>query len=263
MTEGTLRVSTGIRIFLLACACMMWASCRKTGDSDGAASHPKDRGIDMTRAREGQRIFRSRTFGIVEIACADCHAEHEDRLQPPERLLSGHSILGAAARQLAWNGEFRGKELQRTAAGAAKCALVYQQRGKSIESALSEIEADALMAFYAAISTGSEPSRLPWSAVTYPGDTTMSSETLDRLLEPLARLRGNAQRGEDIYRRACGLCHGPGGLELGPALKTQKKSLDDIPRLIRAGKGSMPFFSRDKLSDADIADIVAYVERNG
>jgi len=250
-------------LIAIAVTILFFPACRKSDETDTGASRERGPAVDLALAREGQGIFRSRQQGTVDIACADCHADYEDRLQPPDRLLPGHSILGAAGRKLAWNGEFRGEAFRRTAAGAAKCAVLYQRRAKTLDAALSAREADALLAFFHAISTGSEPSRLQWTAVTYPGDTAVSAETLERLMEPVWKIRGNAERGESVYNRACGYCHGPNGLELGPSLKTQKRSLAAVPRVIRSGKGSMPFFSRDKLEDAEIADIIAFIERNG
>jgi mono/diheme cytochrome c family protein len=261
--SGMKRQAVLLLVGLALASGMLVSACRRSADADRLVLTSKGKTVDMSLAREGQSIFRNRQFGDAGIACADCHAEYEDRLQPAERILPGHSILGAARRQLAWNGAFKGDVFHRTAAGAAKCAMLYQNRGKTLDAALTAREADALMAFYSAISTGDEPSRLDWTAVTYPGDTTVSKETLARLLEPLAKLRPNAERGAVLYARACALCHAPGGIELGPSIRTQKKSLPDAPAIIRAGKGGMPFFSRDKLSDGDIVDIVAFIARNG
>jgi cytochrome c553 len=247
----------------LACLAGLLASCRGTGDGPANVPSAHGPGLDLAAARTGQAIFRNAHFGPVGIACADCHADYEDRLQPHDRLLPGHSIVGAAGRQLAWNGMFRGESFRRAAAGAAMCAKLYQRRAATVDAALSAEEADALFAFFKAISAGSEQSQLPWTAVTFPGDTTVSKETLVRLTEPIWKLRGNADRGETTYARACAFCHARGAHSSGPSLKAQKKALPDVPLVIRAGMGAMPFFSRDKLSDTDIADLLAYIDRNG
>jgi len=210
---------------------------------------------------QGKALFENRNLGEVDIACIDCHSEYDDYLDSDERIRAGHAILGAHKRVSTWNGQFQGNALRRTAAGAAKCASIYQLCADDIGAALSNEEAEALLAYFGAISTGNEPPRLVWSSVSYPGDPRYSKESVLNAIAPIEKLHGDGVKGEVLFRKTCMLCHGPGSRGIGPAIQVMKKHIDDLTRVVRTGYDNMPFFSRDKLSDQDIADIKAWVER--
>lgn len=209
-------------------------------------------------AQRGQEIFRDRSLGESGVACMDCHADYDETEKTDGRIRAGHSILGAHRRAHTWNGEFSGDALQRTAAGAAKCAWQFQARGQGVETALSAEEAGALMAFFEYVSPKDEPPMLNWTAVTYPGDPDFDGEAFKSELAVIESLRGDATRGERVYGMACAFCHDNG---LGPAMRNLKRKADRVPRTVRAGDETMPFFSRDKLTDQDIADLKAFISR--
>jgi mono/diheme cytochrome c family protein len=241
---------------MLFCALILLSSC---GSGDGEAE--KNTGNETTvsleqKAERGQQIFRDRSFGSIEIACVDCHADFDETLARDDRIRPGHSILGAHQRVESWNGEFSGDGQRRTAAGAAKCAWLYQEKGSGVEDALSEEEAEALMAYYAYISPGDEPPKLSWSAVTWPGDPDFSDEAFERDIASIDDLRGNPVHGKEMFDRACAPCHDTG---LGPATRILKRKVEMLPATVRGGEETMPFFSRDRLTDQDIADIKSFV----
>ena len=62
-----------------------------------------------------------------------------------------------------------------------------------------------------------------------------------------------------MYKRACNFCHPNGNEGIGESLRKSTKENKVVARIIRAGKGHMPFFSMDKLSDQDVCDIVAFL----
>jgi mono/diheme cytochrome c family protein len=209
-------------------------------------------GAEMKLIDLGMSMFRNRDFGKSGIACADCHAEYADSLNLQNRIYAGHSILGAARRSATWNEKFSGDDIRRTAAGAAKCALVYQQRGADYVSALASSEADALLAYIEFISVGDEPRKLKWTALTYPGDTLLSVEQLQDVIDKINQRPGSADNGLSLYRRACANCHDRG---IGTPPASLRRRAGAVARIVRAGQKTMPFFSKDKLTDSDIADI--------
>lgn len=245
------------RILLAAAALTVLAACGGNGEKTGDAGD-RDPATLEQRAERGQAIFRDRSFGEVEIACVDCHADFDETLVKDDRIRAGHSVLGAHQRVETWNGEFSGDALQRTGAGAAKCAYLYQERGSSIETALTEEEASALMAYYEYISPGNEPPKLAFDAVSWPGNPDYSAEAVEKELEGIAALRGDAAKGSALFDRACAPCHDTG---LGPATRIIKRKADRLPKTVRTGDGSMPFFARDKLTDQDVADLQAFIAR--
>jgi mono/diheme cytochrome c family protein len=78
---------------------------------------------------------------------------------------------------------------------------------------------------------------------------------------------GDADRGRRLFFAACSGCHPRGGAGLGPALFGQ--SVPEVARKIREGNGLLrgaktegawkPFFGKDRLSDAQVADVAAFV----
>lgn len=235
---------------------LMCAGCGK-GEKESAALRNQD--PRYARAKDGQRLFQSRTFGRLPIACSDCHAEYPDHLKSDARILAGHSILGAARRTSTWAGEFSGERLTSTAAGAARCAWQYQQKGSRIEEALSSEEADALMAYFEFISPGDELPTLEWNALAWPGMKTFDQERFSAKVARIYELSGDPAKGAEVFRLACYFCHTQEESRLGPSLSALKKRADELPRIVRAGTKSMPFFSTDKLSDQQVADLLAAV----
>lgn len=242
---------------LVVMAVVVLTACGGGGDRD-AREDGRDPAALEKLAERGQEIFRDRGFGEAGIACMDCHADYDESTNTDGRIRAGHPILGAHRRAQTWNGEFSGDALARTAAGAAKCAWQFQARGQSIESALSADDAAALMAFYEYISPVDEPPMLNWTAVTYPGDPDFDEENFKRDLETVEVLRGDAKRGEKVFGMACAFCHDN---ELGPAQRKLSRKPERVPRTVRAGDDTMPFFSRDKLTDQDVADLKAFIAR--
>ena len=232
---------------------MLLAGCGKS--EERRSEDPKADPGDNVLAEKGKDMFYSPDFGYSGLACSDCHSDYDDKLET-DRILPGHSILGAAARVETWNGEFTGEKLKRTAAGAAKCAYLYLERGKSVENAMTSQEAAALMAFFAYVSTGEETPRMDWQAVTWPGDPGFKRDAFDAAMQEVARMRGDAARGGRMFERACSLCH---GTDIGPAPAMLRRKVDRIAATVRRGAEGMPFFSRDKISDQDIADITAWI----
>jgi mono/diheme cytochrome c family protein len=238
---------------LIFCAIFLYACGgeEQPGNKSGEAT---DLSAIEKLAERGQEMFRDREFGEENVACADCHADFDEALAGDDAIRPGHSILGAHRRARTWNGEFSGDALRSSAAGAAKCAHLYQARGSSPANAITPSEAEALLAFFEYVSTGEEAMVLSWDALTWPGDTGMSREQLKTEVEKLEAVRGNAQRGESLFKLACAGCHLNG---YAPAMRMLKRN---VTRNIRAGYGGMPFFSRDKLSDQDVADIRMFLE---
>lgn len=76
-------------------------------------------------------------------------------------------------------------------------------------------------------------------------------------------------QGQDVFKSKCAMCHGPDGSAstgMGKSMglkplsspEVQKMSDADMTALITNGKGKMPA-NKGKLTDAQIADVVAYV----
>jgi mono/diheme cytochrome c family protein len=73
---------------------------------------------------------------------------------------------------------------------------------------------------------------------------------------------GSAQKGKDAFAaHMCATCHGPEGQgAVGPALAPPPRPLADFSRYVRQPAGKMPPFTPQALSDADLADIYAFLQ---
>lgn len=79
---------------------------------------------------------------------------------------------------------------------------------------------------------------------------------------PLAPVAGNAQAGEQVFASNCTMCH-PGGQQgLGPSLigVTGRLSEQQLVNQVRNGSGIMPGFSGERISDAQLTDLLAYLK---
>ncbi len=74
---------------------------------------------------------------------------------------------------------------------------------------------------------------------------------------------GDAARGKDIFMKdACYTCHGTAGEggAAGPKLAHDGLNADAIKQQLREPQASMPPYTAKILSDAQLADIVAYIQ---
>jgi mono/diheme cytochrome c family protein len=75
---------------------------------------------------------------------------------------------------------------------------------------------------------------------------------------------GDVAAGQAKFLTTCFGCHPNGNAGIGPALHGSAFAArypDDgaISALVRGGRGGMPAFGPDELSDADLTNIIAYV----
>jgi mono/diheme cytochrome c family protein len=77
-----------------------------------------------------------------------------------------------------------------------------------------------------------------------------------------ARAAGNAQKGKEAFSaHMCATCHGSEAQgAVGPALAPPPRPLPDFVRYVRQPAGKMPPFTPQALSDADLADIYAFLQ---
>jgi mono/diheme cytochrome c family protein len=67
-----------------------------------------------------------------------------------------------------------------------------------------------------------------------------------------------------LYQNHCAACHPGLNKGAGPALRPTALSDDEIRAKIRGSpRGTMPVFGPEKLSDAQVADIVRFIREGG
>jgi cytochrome c len=185
---------------------------------------------------QGAMFFNSRDVSPRKIACADCHLARNPLLSPEDdRIRPGHNLWGAFGRGNWWN-----SRVTTDCGEAAEICFKRFQGGEEFDGRTRTSIVLFLKGVNPQLTSPLILHRRP------PGEIEWAS--------------GSAERGRDLYRRACAFCHhgGPGSA-VDPATSTL--TAKEIADLIRLGREGMPFYQGDILTDADVADIAAYAKR--
>src|SRR6266850_2908379 len=174
-------------------------------------------------SRGGERFFNNRSTGPGKIACADCHLITPPGFGPPDDLIrAGHNLFDAFGRGTWWNG--------RITTDSGEAAEVCHQRFQG------GTELDARIRLGLVLYMKGQPAPVSNPIVILkvaPGRTPVNE--------------GDAARGNDLFRRACAVCHAAGGPGAGGDLAASTKTPKEIADLIRTGEGRMPLFQSDVL----------------
>ena len=206
-----------------------------------AAEAPTPPGVVETQgsatSSDGARFFSDRAAGPAKVACADCHLIENPALPPPDDLIrSGHTLFDAFGRGTWWNGRIT------TDCGEAAEVCLKRFQGAP------ELPPKMRTALVLYMKSHSAPVSNPIILMRVPPAGTDVNQ-------------GDAARGQDLFRRACSVCHAPGGSDSGPDLSRSKMTAREIADTTRAGKGRMPFFQGDILSNEQVADISVHAQR--
>jgi len=184
--------------------------------------------------RAGEQFFFNRTVGPGKVACADCHAISNPSLGPTDDLIrAGHNLTDAFGRGSWWNGH-----VTTDCGEAAEVCYRRFQGGNEIDNVARVSLVMFMKSHSVAVSSPILVMRVP------PGRAPINE--------------GDAARGRDLFRRACGVCHGEGGTGAGGGLASSTKSPKEIADIIRTGEERMPLFQGDILADDQVADLAAY-----
>jgi mono/diheme cytochrome c family protein len=79
---------------------------------------------------------------------------------------------------------------------------------------------------------------------------------------PVAPSNASTERGVQVWAtQNCNLCHGDQAAgRIGPKLVGTTLSAEAIVKVVRAGKGAMPTYTTDKLSDTDLTALVTWLQ---
>jgi len=224
----------------------------------GVACDAEPRIVPASAIEHGAALFASRSTSPAAnnlFACATCH--RAQKKLNDQAILPGVRLAGALTRASYWGGSE--PDLLRAINHCRK----HFQRAK-LPWTPSDDQARALYAWL-----GSLPAELP---------TAVTMSFVGDVADPPG---GDAKAGGSVYAQACAHCHGAAFSGKGrlaqsvPALPQQTRA--DHPgyspaqlRLVFVEKvrhgpffgygGSMPPFAREVLSDAQLADVLAYLQ---
>ena len=222
------------------------------------------------QAQLGRELFYDPSFGgtlepkkISGLACADCHADFDEDANPDGKIRAGHSIIGVPQRGEAKGGMIKADIFRRAAGGGGFCYQHFLQRipaAKVDPIAIPEEQAEALMVYFEHVSGDNKGPQFQLQEL----DKEAASSAADKIVA----MAGDAKKGWILYSRACNDCH-PTARKAGIGSQLiRRKPPSNIPKTIhkyaakiRGGGFIMPFYSEDRLSDQDIADIIAFLKQ--
>ena len=195
----------------------------------------------------GQTAFEVTIGGL---SCVDCHGATPDAKPTEHWIPTGHALGGVADRPTLWGGRFDGPD--RLAQAIAWCSVRFQFRNSADVGEgdprdalpLSKEGLDALTAYVA----------------TFPGDGAVQEIDDQADFEIALDMDGDLDRGEIVWHAACAICHGTEGEGgLGPPL-TGPDWADPfmVAEYVRAGTGWMPHYAPDRMTDQQLADLIAF-----
>lgn len=207
---------------------------------------------DKPAVVQGRKVFNSAALGVQGVACADCHATVEDEAtQGDGKIRAGHTLWGVAGRAY-WRGDGRKADYPTLRKALDACAQLFQG------AELTGEDGARLVAYLESIS----PRRGQSPIVIQPGLEANLDYDRDKYRG------GDARRGRDLFFASCHGCHPKGGAGLGPAISG--KPTPDLAKKVREGNGLLrgkklegsahPFYGKDRLSDAQVADIAAFLQ---
>lgn len=212
----------------------------------------------MKAADFGEQLFsdsRLSESGLNSYACSTCHSVAAS--SDATRINSGYSLFNAAARPSWWGGN----ELDLLDA-VNFCYVSFMRAAKPL--APDEAKSKALYEYLATITDASDAPPHPF--------TVVSNVT--------AVARGDPDRGQEVYRAACRVCHGEAQSGAGriservPLLPQATQDYSTVfpqvqPALVVVEKvrhgsffhisGDMPLYSKEALSDQDLGALLAFL----
>lgn len=217
---------------------------------------------EIPAAERGAEMFSDPGLSpsnLNEVSCATCHSTEATEMA--ERRFAGETMWGVTRRTRYWGGQIT------TLRGAVDHCLEFFMRGRPLDP--DDLDARALHEYLASLGPEGPTDARPMTVI----------ERVDGLPE------GDRTRGEATWRAACQPCHGethsgegrlPGrdlediilpqiAIDLYPELFPEFPAGLVVIEKVRHGgfittAGVMPFFSVERLSDDELADILTYLE---
>ena len=197
-----------------------------------------------TAVERGRKLFLD-TQDDDYPSCADCHNVIPEEKEAKEAKYLGPGVtLHGAARRAGWRNR---DTFENVAEASQYCAKTWQERKNGLKAAQ---RADLLAYLQSIAGKKALPKR--------------KVKTKPKLLKEIGG--GDAKAGKETSIRYCGKCHNPDGLSFD--LEPGKKKKDLIARKVRGynakrkfkpQKGTMSYYTVERLSDKDLRDIIAYL----
>ena len=203
----------------------------------------------------GKRLFRSGDISETGMTCWHCHANFNEKKTPDDYVRPGHPMYNAGFRSAFQR--FDGEPLQKIEEAIASCMqrwMTERERSGYEGKPAPAHRVRQLKAYLQSEEVSPEGKSEPIEPIL---DDKLPS---DRMLGV-----GDAAFGGIVFRQSCGICHKTDGTGPAPSLIRNGYSRYQIAKKVRGldTKGLnglvMPPFSKDRLSDRQLLNVVAFV----
>ena len=203
----------------------------------------------------GKRLFRSTEISATGLTCWHCHANFNEKKTPDDYVRPGHPMYNVGFRS-----QFRkwdGKPLQKLEDAIATCLSRWltKRKGKGYDGEPPTAHRLRVLAAYL------KSEELSPEQKSKPIEPILD----DKLPSDRMLALGDSAFGGIVFRQSCGICHKTEGTGPAPSLVRNGYSRYQIAKKIRGlGKKGldglmMPPFSKDRLSDRQLLNVVSYV----
>lgn len=207
---------------------------------------------------EGEKLFRSTSLGKVKASCAMCHTVGGS----DSRIRAGHTLAGVTKRTSTWGGMFKGAALEKNAYGATLCATLFQDK----KGGLSAAEVTSLNEYFTSLEAAPGAMKknltIQWAAKPpLKIEESVDEKIAKPILKAIMKIPGDVNAGEGVFAKSCATCHSFKDKLVGPKFTADiAGEAEIIAGAIRFGYNAMPFFAKDKLTDEQVANVVAYIQ---
>ena len=200
---------------------------------------------------KGKSVFYENSK-LTGLKCADCHSDGTNTENTNTKYFS--DVVGANKRSSVYSGTITGDDVKSKGAGASICWETYLKMGRAI----TPEEINALNAYFESLKGEVKESKYTTIALPNPNKTKLKEDQTK-----IGSLTPNIQNGEKVFKETCGFCHGGKTVKRVPSLfEDFEGNLKSIVYHVRFGAKFMPFYSYEKITDQDIADIAEFILKN-
>lgn len=212
----------------------------------------------------GRRLFHSPTISTNGLSCGHCHADFDEETRSDGVIRAGHSLFNSFYRETWWGKDPEDPDAYATIDEAAVVCVLHYMRNKDQLTAQQQLDLRAYLK-----SIARRALRTPLAI----------APAADKTGEYKGFGGGNRLSGKGVFYNACHSCHPNGNAGIAPLALPRDKDPSYYARIIREGDGLgsvlsgvdpnaysfkagkfMPFFGADRLSNAQIRDIIAYIK---
>jgi mono/diheme cytochrome c family protein len=206
----------------------------------------------------GEKLFKSTSLGKVKSSCATCHSTGGS----DSRIKAGHTLAGVTKRTSTWGGMYKGADLEKNAYGGNLCATLFQDKKGGLKPDEVASINEYLKSLEAAPGAMTKNLTIQWAAKPpLKAEESVDDKIAKPILKAIMKTPGDVAAGEKVFAKACATCHSFKEKVVGPKFTADiAAEAEIVVGAIRFGYNAMPFFAKDKLTDQQVADVVAYIQ---